>query len=189
MSPRKKGMPAAHGNEVNVTPLIDVIMCLIIFFMLVAKIGVSTGAKPMDLPYSLLGKHIEDMGPTLTLNILPVGDMERIKAKNESERIAASDMQVTALVDGIDRDLAIENPQVANLEAPERHPLRVVLTQMKGRYKEQFKVIIRADADLPFTLVQPVLVECANAAATNIFFTTQKGGENAPAAAGGGATE
>src|SRR3982750_823990 len=92
-SGKKKGMPAAHGSEVNVTPLIDVIMCLIIFFMLVAKIGVSTGAKPMDLPFSLLGKTIEDMGPTLTLNILPVGDMKRIKAKNESERIAASEMQ------------------------------------------------------------------------------------------------
>src|SRR5438552_17602110 len=70
---RRRGMPSAHGNEVNVTPLIDVVMCLIIFFMLVAKIGVAQGIKKMDLPYTFLGKKIEDMGNTLTLNVLQVG--------------------------------------------------------------------------------------------------------------------
>src|SRR2546421_12218867 len=100
MSVKRRGMPAAHGNEVNVTPFIDVIMCLIIFFMLVAKIGVNQGNKKMDLPFSYLGKKIEDMGNTLTLNILPKGDMARIKAENEAERIPATDFQVVALVDG-----------------------------------------------------------------------------------------
>ncbi len=173
---KRRTMPAAHGNEVNVTPLIDVVMCLIIFFMLVAKIGVTTGAEAMDLPFSYLGKSIDDMGNTLTLNILPKGDMERIKAKVESERIAATDFQVTALVNDVKKDLPI---QVGDTNPT--HPLREVLIQMKARYKDQFKVIIRADADLPFTLVEPTLVECANAGAMNIFFTTQKGEE--PAAA------
>ena len=173
---KKKGMPAAHGSEVNVTPLIDVVMCLIIFFMLVAKIGVNTGAKKMDLPFSYLGKKIDDMGNTLTLNILPKGDMERIKAENEADRIPATDFQVVALVDGVERDLPIKIG-----DAAPKYPLREVLTQMKVRYKDQFKVIIRADADLPFTLVEPTLVECSNAGATNINFTTQKGEE--PAAA------
>ena len=36
-------MPAAHASHPNVTPLIDIVMCLIIFYMLVAKIGVNTG--------------------------------------------------------------------------------------------------------------------------------------------------
>ena len=40
--------------EINVTPLIDVVMCLIIFFMLVAKIGVDTGAdQRISIPASL----------------------------------------------------------------------------------------------------------------------------------------
>ena len=173
---KRKGMPHAHGNEVNVTPLIDVVMCLIIFFMLVAKIGVNQGNKQMDLPFSYLGKKIDDLGNTLTLNILPKGDMEKIKAKNEIDRIPATDFQVVALVDGEERDLPIKIG-----DASPKFPLREVLTQMKARYKDQFKVIIRADADLPFTLVEPTLVECANAGATNINFTTQKG-EEPPAA-------
>jgi biopolymer transport protein ExbD len=176
---KRQGMPRAHGNEVNVTPLIDVVMCLIIFFMLVAKIGVNQGNKQMDLPYSYLGKKIDDLGNTLTLNILPKGDMEKIKAQNPNDRIPATDFQVVALVDGEERDLPI---QVG--DANPVHPLRDVLTKMKQRYKEQFKVIIRADADLPFILVQPTLLECANAGATNINFTTQKGEE--PAAPAGG---
>src|SRR3954469_12531534 len=154
MSSRKKGMPAVHGNEVNVTPLIDVVMCLIIFYMLVAKIGVSQGNEQMDLAKSYLGKQVDDLGNTLTLNLLPVGDMERIKAKNEAERIAPSEMQVVALVDGERRDLPILKDLGGGTI---QHPLREVLVKMKARYKENFKVIIRADADLPFVLVQGAL--------------------------------
>src|ERR1700749_2554224 len=99
-SRRLRGMPAVHGNEVNVTPLIDVVMCLIIFFMLVAKIGITTGAKPMDLPYSYLGKKIDDLGNTLTLNLLPMGDLRSVKRPGAGEEPALpTEMQITALVD------------------------------------------------------------------------------------------
>ena len=179
MSVKRRGMPAAHGNEVNVTPLIDVIMCLIIFFMLVAKIGVTQGNEKMDLAKTYLGKKVDDLGNTLTLNILPVGDMSRIKAPNEADRIAPSDMQVVALVDGERKDLPIQKEVGGTIE----HPLREVLIKMKGRYKENFKVIIRADADLPFTLIQPVLVTCADASAPSLLFTTETGEEKTDAPA------
>ena len=167
---KKKGMPHVHGSEVNVTPLIDVIMCLIIFFMLVAKIGVANGDKPMDLPYVLLGKSIDDMGNTLSLNILPVGK----SATNKDALI--TDIQVTALVDGADKDL----PITMESGGVQRFPLRETLVRMKARFKDQFKVIIRADADLPFTQVQKVLVECSNAGASSLMFAAQKGEEPAP---------
>src|SRR4051812_13718774 len=66
---KKRHMPESHAAHPNVTPLIDVVMCLIIFFMLVAKIGVTTGAVPMDLPQTVLGKKIEELKGTLTLNV------------------------------------------------------------------------------------------------------------------------
>src|SRR5438874_13367239 len=68
-SRRRRGMPHVHGSEVNVTPLIDVVMCLIIFFMLVAKIGVSTGSKPMDLPETVIGRSLDKIPDTLFLDI------------------------------------------------------------------------------------------------------------------------
>ena len=70
---KKAGMPKSHDMHPNVTPLIDIVMCLIIFYMLVAKIGVSTGAdtKNIQLPPSLMGIKLTDLGNTVTLNILP----------------------------------------------------------------------------------------------------------------------
>ena len=67
---RRRHMPQAHATHPNVTPLIDVVMCLIIFFMLVAKIGVSTGAEAsIDIPASILGQDLKDPGNALTLNV------------------------------------------------------------------------------------------------------------------------
>ena len=67
---KKHSMPEMKEGGVNVTPLIDIVMCLIIFFMLVAKIGVARGVdKVIKLPDSM-GERIKDMGQTLlTLNI------------------------------------------------------------------------------------------------------------------------
>ena len=59
---RRRPMPEIREGGVNVTPLIDIVMCLIIFFMLVAKIGVDTGAdRNIDIPTSILGTDIKDM--------------------------------------------------------------------------------------------------------------------------------
>src|SRR3954468_12473150 len=67
---RKHSMPDMKEGGVNVTPLIDVVMCLIIFFMLVAKIGVSNGIdKKIDAPQTYLGKSITDLGNSLALNL------------------------------------------------------------------------------------------------------------------------
>src|SRR3954467_2561607 len=68
----RRGMPAIQEGGVNVTPVIDIVICLIIFFMLVAKIGVDTGAdRRITIPASLQGLEIKDMGNTLTLNVQP----------------------------------------------------------------------------------------------------------------------
>src|SRR5271154_77503 len=68
---KKRHIPEARSAHPNVTPLIDIVMCLIIFFMLVAKIGVSTGAEKMEIPASIMGNPITDMDNTLTLNVRP----------------------------------------------------------------------------------------------------------------------
>src|SRR4051794_29113206 len=67
---RKHTMPEMKEGGVNVTPLIDVVMCLIVFFMLVAKIGVSTGAKPMALPTTVIGKKLDQIPDTIILNVI-----------------------------------------------------------------------------------------------------------------------
>ena len=67
---KRHSMPDMKEGGVNVTPLIDIVMVLIIFFMLVAKIGVSRGEdESIPLPSAILGVSLDSLSNTLTLNI------------------------------------------------------------------------------------------------------------------------
>src|SRR3954454_20868767 len=95
---RRRRMPDIKEGGVNVTPLIDVVMCLIIFFMLVAKIGVAKGIEPsIDLPASRLGAELKDPGQALTLHVRRgVLDQPMVTAlveggSNQAEEIRLSD--------------------------------------------------------------------------------------------------
>jgi biopolymer transport protein ExbD len=162
----RRGMPEIKEGNVNVTPLIDVVMCLIIFFMLVAKIGVDTGAdRRITIPASLQGLDIKDMGNTLTLNVQPgAGDQPN----------------VTALVEGVVQDVKLLDP------ATGKKPL--LNTLLKFRYGKdlrpggvnesadnpEFKIIIRGDEEMGYQFLEPVLITCAEANVKNVNFNTRK---------------
>lgn len=146
-------MPEMKEGGVNVTPLIDIVMCLIIFFMLVAKIGVSTGAEKMEIPETVLGNKIEDMGNTLTLNI---------------RRGIGDEPYVTALVAGQQQELKLVENRGGKLESP----LVNVLVRVRGK-NDEFKVIIRAEKDLPYRFLEPVLSACSQANVKNVNFNTK----------------
>src|SRR3954470_14599079 len=85
---RRHGLAESHAAHPNVTPLIDIVMCLIIFFMLVAKIGVTTGAeKEIDIPVSQLGFDIKQIGieSSVVLNIREVAGQPFVTAIVESD--------------------------------------------------------------------------------------------------------
>jgi biopolymer transport protein ExbD len=160
---RKFGPPAVMSNHPNVTPLIDVVMCLIIFYMLVAKIGIATGAdESIVVPASLVGGDIRDFGNTLTLNV--------------KTNVASGEPMVSALVGGHVTDLAVRD---AAGGAPLRDALRQIRFGRDGQANTpddnpDFKVIIRADENAPYTAVEPVLMACAEAAVRNVAFNTRK---------------
>src|SRR3954463_14759934 len=84
---KKHVMSESKEGGVNVTPLIDIVMCLIIFFMLVAKIGVADGRGKITPPTTAFGVPVRDIGNTLTLNVnkVPVGANEpRVTAMLDS---------------------------------------------------------------------------------------------------------
>jgi len=164
---RHHHMPHIREGGVNVTPLIDVVMCLIIFFMLVAKIGVDTGSdKTLDIPASFLGTDIRDMGNTLTLNVI-----------NGPTGMADSQPIVTALGrNGEMTELKLHE----NIGGAMRTPLRDLLKY----YREgdparglapnaDFKVIIRADKSVTYFFLAPVLIECNLAHVKSFAFNTK----------------
>jgi biopolymer transport protein ExbD len=150
----KHHIPEAHVSHPNVTPLIDIVMCLIIFFMLVAKIGVTTGADAkIDIPPSIMGQDIKDMGNTLTLNI-------RAGAVDEPD--------VTALIK------AGSEPTQLHLRDPSTGQNQLVNTlKMLRKQNDQLKVIIRAEAEMPYRFLEPVLIACADANVRNVNFNTK----------------
>src|SRR5438046_1126088 len=160
-------MPDMKEGGVNVTPLIDIVMCLIIFFMLVAKIGVDTGAdQKISIPPSIQGLDIKDMGNTLTLNVQQ-GPMEQ--------------PIVTALVPD-PTNSSVNARQELNIVDPSgRRPLFDTLRffregdQRKGRKPNpEFSVIIRAGEDIDYRYIEPVLQTCAEAHVKSYNFNTKK---------------
>ncbi len=164
---RKHRMPEMKEGGVNVTPLIDIVMCLIIFFMLVAKIGVATGAEAsIDPPETVLGVELKDLGNTLTLNV------------RGGPRI--TEPIVTALVDKGDR----EPREIKILEqrgAVADKPLERVLSAFQ-KNNPNAKVIILGEKDLQYHLLEQVLVSCANAKITNVNFQTKPAGSGSAVA-------
>jgi biopolymer transport protein ExbD len=139
-----------------VTPLIDIVMVLIIFFLLVAKIGVATGAEPMELPATVSGLKIEDMGNTITLNIRPGPADQPFITYLPKDQSANQEIKLVETAGG----------QV-------RRPLLEVLKAFRARNPE-FKVIIRAEKDLHYRFLEPVLITCAEADVKNVNFNTAK---------------
>jgi biopolymer transport protein ExbD len=161
---RKRHMPESHSAHPNVTPLIDIVMCLIIFFMLVAKIGVSTGADPkITIPATIRGAEIKDMGNTLTLNVQE-GPLDQ--------------PIVTALVKDEVRELKIIDPTngvrqlLAELAYHRNGPDKKLGTPDDNH---EFKVIIRGAEDMRYAILEPVLKTCAEAQVKNVNFNTRRG--------------
>jgi biopolymer transport protein ExbD len=59
----------APAGKINVTPLIDVVMCLIVFYLIVGQLVQNKNAK-VQLPISSLGA-VEPDPAGLTINVLP----------------------------------------------------------------------------------------------------------------------
>jgi biopolymer transport protein ExbD len=157
---RKRKMPDMKEGGVNVTPLIDIVMCLIIFFMLMTKIGVATGADSRILPPSTIyGAPIKDLGNTLTLNVRGVPGLD--------EPI------VTSLVDKATREPK-EIKIVEQRGAVRDRPLERVLAEFL-RTHPKAEVIILGEKDLPYHLLEQVLISCANAKITKVNFQTRDG--------------
>ena len=150
---RQHRMPAIREGGVNVTPLIDIVMCLIIFFMLVAKIGVDTGAdRNIDIPTSVLGTNIKDMGNTLVLNVV-----------NGPTGVPDPQPIVTALVRGEMQELKLRDFYGGKTQDQLLNTLKLYREGdplLKMSPNPDFKVVIRGDKSLTFRFLAPVLMDC-----------------------------
>jgi biopolymer transport protein ExbD len=155
---RKHRMPQMHEGSVNVTPLIDIVMVLIVFFMLVAKIGVSRGEdSDIPLPSAILGKTMDSLSNTLTLNV----------HWNHN----GDEPELDALVDGNKRELHVSKQYSSGND----QELARVLTDWRKAQGDKANLIIRADQDMPYRQLELVLLAAAQAEGGNISYETRQG--------------
>jgi len=203
----KHSMPEMKEGGVNVTPLIDVVMCLIIFFMLVAKIGVSTGAKPMALPATLIGKKLDQIPDTIVLSVFDPNIQHDGKDKDGNEDVTghaipedpndpdsppkraerpptdqpvvwASWDTTTGTGSGKAEKIAVRVDPIGGgpPSFPLRDQLRIALNARKEMAKKEnnpdrlnnFSVTVRAEKDLPFSMLEKVLAAIAEVGIDNV---------------------
>ena len=140
---KRSPMPDIKDRAVNVTPLIDIVMCMIVFFMLAARIGVADGAdRSIDIPVSILGKQLSK-GGKLTINVRELNGQP----------------YVTAMVDsstGTPIEIKLTDP------ATHKRPLLETLKRLRGN-NDAFQVILRVDKDVSYASLAQVLETCSEA--------------------------
>jgi biopolymer transport protein ExbD len=166
---KKHSMPEMKEGGVNVTPLIDVVMCLIIFFMLVAKIGVNKGGPKMDLPETIIGVKLEKLLGTLILNVTDP-NIVGYDAKGKAIRTGGNkplDPIITAIIDkeGTAKEVRLMVKDSKGDIVDE--PLTRVLAAMQKKNKD-FSVTVRAQKQLQFKDLQRVILAIAKAKVSKV---------------------
>jgi biopolymer transport protein ExbD len=164
----KRRMPDMKESGVNVTPLIDIIMVLIVFFMLVAKIGVSRGADDdIPLPSTIVGAKLETLSGTLTLNV----------HWNKS----GDEPLLNAMVGDVKKELHISKKYSSGTD----QELDRVLKAFADSHVGTANIIIRADKDLPYHQLELVLLSVANAGIGKVSYETKAGADEPSAPTSG----
>ncbi len=135
-----------QDSHVNVTPLIDIIMCLIIFFLLVGHIAKAASVKGIKIPAAKNGKDLRDKSDQLIINLVP---------------------PIGGYGDNGTPAIWIWSNQISESQ------LVTYLRQEKGA-NPKIKVILRADRSIPYKFVAPVLISCAQAGIASIHFMTRR---------------
>jgi biopolymer transport protein ExbD len=151
---RRRGMEPMHDEHVNVTPLIDVMLCLLIFFLLCGQMAKEEMSRKVSIPVAENGQAIEEQQGRLVISLVPparVGEGGEATPSNPDEqpeiwirgrRVPAGELQAY-----LRRERA-ETPDV--------------------------KVMLRADEAVTYNWISPVLVACAAADIQSVNFATQK---------------
>jgi len=171
--PKVHHMPEAHTEHPNVVPLIDVMLCIIVFYMLAAKIGVESGAdKDIRLTAVTFGKQLKDVGTTgqLIINVRELLDQPFVSA-------AVSDGSGTPIGSSGLYELKVVDPSTGKRHLYEF--LRRVRMGPDGKENtpddnKDMKVTIRGDAEMPYRTFFPVLKDVMDAGVKNIFHAAEK---------------
>lgn len=154
-------LATSTGSEpINVTPLIDVVMCLIIFFLIVGKLAANEKAR-IHLPGTSIGAVAERQDAVVV----------------SIARDTAADGKVFSTI-AVDGQLAKDGTDLVRLlqERLERQS-KIAAGRVRDGQPQPIssgKVTVRADKDLPYDAVEPVLTACAQLGINKVDYATSR---------------
>jgi biopolymer transport protein ExbD len=147
----------SHAEHPNVIPLVDVMLCLIVFYMLAAKIGVNTGADPdIQVPVAKFLQQL-DMTGQLVLNVRQSASGDPIVSGLLDPKSGEFN-EVSGTVQTIDT-----SPGEGGLSQLDR-----ILRAVQQR-KPDMKLVLRTDETVTYGTFMPVLISVNQAKVRNIF--------------------
>jgi len=154
---RRREMPPVHADVPNLAPMVDVVMCILIFFMLGTSFALSEGFLPTQLP--------ADVGPggAAAVTVVPV---VRISLLEEPTRPGGCRILV------LDRDLADPSFKALQAYMVER---RAAGADPTGR------VVIGAEPGVQYQNVISAMDACVRAGFANLQFAINTGAARAAA--------
>ena len=151
--------PKPVGMTLNLAPMVDVMMCLIVFFLLASKI-VDAEHRPLNLAYAkaALESKPGESGPRVVINVRPA---ENDGLRAEYVVMAWDGRNLTERT--LDRDEIAAYLQGRSRLAAERG--------------DELRCVIRADQDVAYGHVEVVLRGCGLAKIGKIVFSARTGDE------------
>lgn len=165
-------------EAINVTPLIDVVMCLIIFFLIVGKLAHEQGAR-VNLPSTGLGTTDNDQKAVI-ITVAPVNASEKpaspdtrfeLSTTNPAEA-STNQPRVRITVDG---EIVTTPQQLSSLlnRRLQQQPTNTT-SSPTSQPAAQLPVQIRVDRDLPYSAVAPALSACKELGLTSVRLITER---------------
>jgi biopolymer transport protein ExbD len=156
--------PKPVSMELNLAPMVDVMMCLIIFFMLASTLVSAENLKEIKIPWAVSAKEVEkkEMGNRIVINVRPDA------AGGPSGFVVAAP---TTLPDG--------TFDIAQRELKPEEVGDFLKTQAvkAGDQLGEMRCIIRADENAKYSDVEVVLRGCGLAKIAHIVFSAHAGQE------------
>jgi biopolymer transport protein ExbD len=152
-------LPKPTSMTLNLAPMVDVLMCLIIFFLLASKL-VTAEHFPVKLPWAVAAREVEthDLGARVTINV------RRADGADEHAEYV--------VVDWNGRDIAERVLQPGELVGLLRSRAARAAAE-----NQPVRCVIRADEDVQYQHVETVLRACGLAKVGNIVFSVNKGSQ------------
>lgn len=148
--------PTPTNMDLNLAPMVDVMMCLIIFFLLASQIVARESVAEITLPEADAADFVEreEIGTRITINVLDAGD-------------DAPARYIVAAWDG---------SQVAQVERTleELQAFIAVRQRVADQRNEQLRCVIRGDAEVDFGEIKALMRAAAEADVKNLVFSVRQ---------------